>query len=670
LNVKEGGDPAKSYAEGPGLDSAFDDAPANFTVYVKDKNGQPVIGEYDLTVDITPKGSVPMVAPKFCESCGQKLVGNKFCEACGWKIVKRPADGSSAGSYDVDVPIEPKIKDNGDGSYYVEYEADQPGDYTLNVAIAGTPIKDMPRDLKVCPGADPNKTYAEGPGVKSPGFAGLPHPFTIFCVDPDGKRVPVGGQEFIPVITGPNGKEVNLDLVDNKDGTWSGCYTPDKIGEYIVDLKMKKKGKMKGIKDNPFKIKVKEPADCSKTYAEGPGIEYAVDNRPNTFTVFAKDKNNKPVTGLTEGGWITVKLTDPKEDPNGEGESKFPARIKDNNDGTYDVEYDADVPGDYVLNVMIGDESIKDMPKEIHCYPGVDAANTVVTGPGVEKGLPDRPLEFTIQAKDKDGNNVPVGGDEFRANIVGPDGNTLECDIKDNGDGTYTGFYEPKAPGKYEITLEVNDDDNKVGNSPYTCIVGLGADPGSSYCKGPGWKYAYDNTPTHFTVYCFDAEGKPVSGEIVKVKMIQIDDAKQKSILQTLISKVDKYMLQKKEEEDKKWQIQRAAERKEKGLPPIEETDGDVMCDIFDNGDGTYKVEYCPRLPGTYKTSVTVGPAGSHVKKSPKNIPVRWRCPNAPCAHTQQCMHTEIRELNDENELLKQKLRELGHESFLQSLEK
>merc|ERR1712130_186033 len=679
LTVKNGGDPTKSYAEGPGLTGAFDDAPANFTVYVFDKDGNPVVGEYDLTVDITPddgsgapKESAKMVAPKFCEQCGKKLTGSKFCESCGWKIIKRPADGSSGGSYDVPGSAVPsKIKDNGDGSYYVEYQAEQPGDYVLNVAILGDPIKDMPMSLQVRPGADPTKTYATGPGVSSPGFAGLPHPFTIHCVDPDGNPVQVGGQEFLPVVTGPNGKEMGIDLVDNKDGTWSGCYTPDKIGDYVIDIKMDKKGKLKGIKDNPFKIQVKKPADPSQCYAEGPGIEYAVDNRPNTFNVFAKDKNGKPVTGLTEGDWITVKLTDPKTDPNGEGPSLFPARIKDNNDGTYNVEYDADVPGDYVLNVMIGDESIKDMPKEIHCYPGVDASNTVVTGPGVTNGLDDRPLEFTIQAKDKDGNNVPVGGDDFRVNIVGPNNETVPCELKDNKDGTYSGSYEPKGPGDYTVTIEVNDDENNVGDSPYTCRVSPGASGLKSYCKGPGWKYAYDNTPTYFNVYCKDSNGNPVSGETITVKFIQLDDKKQKSMLEKLIEKVDVYMLQKKADADKKFQEERAKKRAELGLPAIGETDGDIPCDITEEKEknGVYRVEYCPILPGTYECSVQVGANTKvHVKKSPKKIPVRWKCPNAPCAHTQKCMHTEIRELNDENELLKQKLMELGEADFLGSL--
>merc|ERR1712087_827062 len=103
------------------------------------------------------------------------------------------------------------------------------------------------------------------------------------------------------------------------------------------------------------------------------------------------------------------------------------------------------------------------------------------------------------------------------------------------------GAYEPKIPGDYIIELTVNDDPNKVGESPYTCTVKEGADANKCYCKGPGWKYAYDYEPTEFTVWCFDANGDPVEGEIVNVTMIQMDDHKQNGYLQSLINKVDKY---------------------------------------------------------------------------------------------------------------------------------
>jgi len=626
LEVKEGGDRSKSYAEGPGLTNAFDDQPAYFTVYVKDKNGKPVVGEEGLAIDdLIPKG------------------------ASGDNIIVSSQ----------------KINDNKDGTYDVEYEVGEPGDYTMNVVIVGEPIKGMPSDLVVSPGTDSNQTYATGKGVKSPGFFGKNHPFIIHTLDANGSPGGAGTNDLKVTITSPNGESLPHELNDNGDGTYSGDYVPNQMGKWTVDAKMDKKGLLKGIKENPFTIQVKEPADPSKSYAEGEGILYAVDNRPGIFKVYAKDKNGVPVTGLTEGDWLGVKLTDPNTDSSGPLQTLFPVRITDNGDGSYNVEYDATKPGDYLLYVIIDDESIRDMPKNVKVMPGVDASHTEVTGPGVESGLPGSPLLFTVQAKDKYGNNVPVGGDDFQAMITGPDGQSVPCDLKDNGDGTYTGAYDPKQPGDYTVELTVNDDPNKL---PYTCRVGAGSDADKSYCKGPGWDYAYDNELTEFVVHCNDINGEPILGESVKVTMIQVDDKIQKSFLQNLLSKVDKYVLQKKEKEDKKLQDEHAASRRERGLPSLEESEGDIPCEVTDNGDGTYKVEYFARIPGTYQASVQVGNNKTHVQKSPKNIIVRWRCPNPPCRYAQKCLCEELGEVNEANDVLRQELRKLGGDASINKL--
>merc|ERR1712228_280816 len=104
-----------------------------------------------------------------------------------------------------------------------------------------------------------------------------------------------------------------------------------------------------------------------------------------------------------------------------------------------------------VLDVTIAEESIQEMPRNLQVLPGIDAANTEVTGPGVESGNPGRSLPFTIQAKDKHGNNVPVGGDDFKATVKDPRGRKVPCDIKDNGDGTYSGTYKPMVPGDFTV---------------------------------------------------------------------------------------------------------------------------------------------------------------------------------------------------------------------------
>lgn len=128
VQVLEGADPSRSYAEGPGLTNAFDDAPAAFTVHCLDYTGAPVVGEDTLAVavdlvkrldgaPIERKAAAPPPAAAkvaLCEHCGDKLVpGKKFCEHCGSKAPAGPPAAPAAARAGV---IVPKIKDNGDGT--------------------------------------------------------------------------------------------------------------------------------------------------------------------------------------------------------------------------------------------------------------------------------------------------------------------------------------------------------------------------------------------------------------------------------------------------------------------------------------------------------------------------------------------------------------------------
>ena len=66
---------------------------------------------------------------------------------------------------------------------------------------------------------------------------------------------------------------------------------------------------------------------------------------------------------------------------------------------------------------------------------------------------------------------------------------------------------------------------------------------------------------------------------------------------------------------------------------------------------------YVATTPGEYECNVSV--AAGHIKKSPKIIPVRWSCPNSPCAHTSKCLHTEIKSQRSEIYALKKELANL-----------
>ena len=44
---------------------------------------------------------------------------------------------------------------------------------------------------------------------------------------------------------------------------------------------------------------------------------------------------------------------------------------------------------------------------------------------------------------------IYLGGEDFRAFVIGPNGNTIPLDVKDNNNGTYTIMHTPHGPGEH-----------------------------------------------------------------------------------------------------------------------------------------------------------------------------------------------------------------------------
>jgi hypothetical protein len=678
VDVNECAVAGNSTAEGPGLINSFDDCPAKFTVHLRDQFNEPVMGEDLLVVSISLEGRASKQAPvaatpraasapatilapatKFCTECGAKFTGGKFCEECGHKVelveVAAPRGGAAAPAAsryaaahaeDDDVPVQ--ITDNGDGSYSVFYSATVAGDYLIHVTVADELICDMPSKMKCYKGICAADTTATGHGVTDPGFILRKMPFTIHTHDRDGLPVTVGGGDFACSVQGPSGA-LPCSIVDNEDGTYSGCYEPVDLGAYVVDIRLQKNNMDTPIKGSAFHLTCKKGADPTKSYAEGEGLKSASDNRPAYFKIHAIDENGASVSGE----WTEVQIVD------AEGNlAAFPIDIADNGDGSYDVKYDANEAGTYQLTALLGDMAIRDMPSTLVVHKGVDASQTEVVGAGVTGGNVNKDLPFAVISKDSDGQPLQNGGDIFTVDLQGPNG-PIPCELTDNGDGTYTGSYRPSVPGNYIVDLRVNDQTAPVGDSPYTCVARPSGDPSQSYAKGKGWRYAYDNVPASFKVYVKDEHGQPVKGEAVTVVFVDKSSVAFKADMNALVSQVDDYMLQKKAD----MAAASKAERMDRG-EPTEAVEGDIPVTVTDNDDGSYTVRYVASIPGEYECSVHI--TDGHIKNSPKTIAVHWSCPNKPCSHSTRCLHNEIREQRDKIYYLKKELAAAKGEAFEQ----
>jgi len=268
----------------------------------------------------------------------------------------------------------------------------------------------------------------------------------------------------------------------------------------------------------------------------------------------------------------------------------------------------------------------------VTCHPGIDPTKSVVEGPGVEGGLSGRDLPFTVKTMDKDGRPVKVGGANVVAKVLSPHG-PVKAELKDNGDGTYSGKYNADVPGLYKVNI-ILDNEHALGKSPYHVQVRPGAKPDKSFAVGRGWKEAYDALPTLFTIYAKDEKGEPVPGEKVRVVMRRVTTAAEQAKLQAEIDTMDEYLKQKKlgeikriEEERKAKQEEARKEGKDHGKV-WSDPEGDVSVEVRDNGDGSYLATYTAAVAGFYQIHVTVTEEGLHIKDSPNRVPVHLSKPH------------------------------------------
>lgn len=372
-------------------------------------------------------------------------------------------------------PVPVETVDNGDGTYNVSYTPVEAGPHHINLTYRDRPIGKSPYTAGVGKGAtEPALSEAYGPGVEPNGITlDEPARFTIQAKNKVGDNKKQGGDPFKVKITGPYGSDPEPKVVDNGDGTYSVEYEPTVPGDHVVDVSLFDQG----IKDNPFPVNVdlsNDPnaADPTQFTASGPGLEGGSTVVPAHFQVQARDKYGHPVH---VGGHPVHCVIDA---PNGE---EIPGTVRDNNNGTYDVEYQAVDPGDHVVSVFVSNKKtplyyfhIQNSPFHVPIKSGTDPSKCLCYGPGLEEAYDTLPAEFKIKARDRDGNDIKEGGDPFKIQVLDPKGQEVPAEIADNGDGTYDVKYDPVAPGPHTINPTLRG--KPVGGGPFKLNVKAGAD--------------------------------------------------------------------------------------------------------------------------------------------------------------------------------------------------
>uniref|UniRef100_A0A668SS57 Calponin-homology (CH) domain-containing protein n=1 Tax=Oreochromis aureus TaxID=47969 RepID=A0A668SS57_OREAU len=329
-------------------------------------------------------------------------------------------------------PKKATIRDNRDGTYTVSYVPDMTGRYTITIKYGGDEIPYSPYRIHALPTGDASKClvtvsiggHGLGSGIGPTIQIGEE---TVITVDAKA----AGKGKVTCKVSTPDGAELDVDVVENADGTFDIYYTAPEPGKYVITIRF--------------------------------GGEH-IPNSP--FHVVATDDPISPVDGL-EPMLRPFSLVIPFTVQKGEitGEVRMPSgrtaqpNITDNKDGTVTVKYSPTERGLHEMDIKYDGNHIPGSPLQFY-VDAINSGHVTAYGPGLSHGTMNRPATFTIVTKD-------AGEGGLSLAVEGPSKAEISC--KDNKDGTCTVSYLPTAPGDYNIIVKF--DDKHIPGSPFTAKI-------------------------------------------------------------------------------------------------------------------------------------------------------------------------------------------------------
>ncbi|XP_042323728.1 filamin-C [Sceloporus undulatus] len=329
-------------------------------------------------------------------------------------------------------PKKANIRDNGDGTYTVSYVPDMTGRYTITIKYGGDEIPYSPFRIHALPAGDASKCLV----TVSIGGHGLGT-----CLGP---TIQIGEETVITVdakaagkgkvtckVSTPDGAELDVDVVENHDGTFDIYYTAPEPGKYIITIRFG--GEQ--IPNSPFHVVATD---------EPVAPPESVDSMLRPF--------NLVIPFAVQKGEITGEVRMPS------GKTARP-HITDNKDGTVTVKYSPVEKGLHEMDIKYDGNHIPGSPLQFY-VDAINARHVSAYGPGLSHGMVNKPATFTIVTKD-------AGEGGLSLAVEGPSKAEITC--KDNKDGTCTVSYLPTAPGDYNIIVRF--DDKHIPGSPFTAKI-------------------------------------------------------------------------------------------------------------------------------------------------------------------------------------------------------
>uniref|UniRef100_A0A3B4AVY0 Calponin-homology (CH) domain-containing protein n=1 Tax=Periophthalmus magnuspinnatus TaxID=409849 RepID=A0A3B4AVY0_9GOBI len=326
-------------------------------------------------------------------------------------------------------PKKANIRDNRDGTYTVFYVPDMTGRYTITIKYGGDEIPYSPYRIHAIPSGDASKCLVTGSGVSPTIQIGEE---TVITVDAKA----AGKGKVTCKVSTPDGAELDVDVVENADGTFDIYYTAPEPGKYVITIRFGGEH----IPNSPFHVVVSLSTATDDPASVVDGMDAVL--RPFSLVI--------PFT--VQKGEITGVVRMPS------GRTACPY-ITDNKDGTVTVKYSPTERGLHEMDIKYDGNHIPGSPLQFY-VDAINSGHVTAYGPGLSHGMVNRPAAFTIVTKD-------AGEGGLSLAVEGPSKAEISC--KDNKDGTCTVSYLPTAPGDYNIIVKF--DDKHIPGSPFTAKI-------------------------------------------------------------------------------------------------------------------------------------------------------------------------------------------------------
>ncbi|XP_051275727.1 filamin-C isoform X11 [Dicentrarchus labrax] len=360
-------------------------------------------------------------------------------------------------------PKKANIRDNRDGTYTVSYVPDMAGRYTITIKYGGDEIPYSPYRIHALPTGDASKClvtvsiggHGLGSGIGPTIQIGEE---TVITVDAKA----AGKGKVTCKVSTPDGAELDVDVVENADGTFDIYYTAPEPGKYVITIRFGGEN----IPNSPFHVVASDTVPIIEEPCDKLQLQQAFTPYVGFSPQWATDDPVSPVDGM-EPMLRPFSLVIPFTVQKGEitGEVRMPSgrtacpHITDNKDGTVTVKYSPTERGLHEMDIKYDGNHIPGSPLQFY-VDAINSGHVTAYGPGLTHGTVNRPATFTIVTKD-------AGEGGLSLAVEGPSKAEISC--KDNKDGTCTVSYLPTAPGDYNIIVKF--DDKHIPGSPFTAKI-------------------------------------------------------------------------------------------------------------------------------------------------------------------------------------------------------